>query len=366
MVQKSAPMHRLLGAVALSLFAAACSSGSDASTDEDPVIVDTRTRAARAQYDLNAGFARSYVAQCRPSSHRPRVLVSGFGRFLDVADNATGRIVSELTGVPYPETREPAPGQVDPPAPKVSVGGVTLSLPGVGPVDVCAMILPVDWDLASILIAKEADAFQPSFVMMNGVAGDRQPLWFELGSMNRAARSVDGTNLLVPTGNGNLVPLVDDGELGRPNLLAWSQVQEAARATIAGHADDVDGGERFGDILPDAVLAGFPRSSNTYLCNNTTYVTGYLMDHPGQTVSLLRSSTQVRGSANDVPVTMRSDLRSTPRVFVHWPQELASVHRAAGADVMRSILAAQLAAGPAATRGDNRQADPSLTGGDYY
>lgn len=366
MVQKSAAMHRLLGALALSLFAAACSTGADVSTDEDPVIVDTRSRAARAQYDRNVGFARGYAAKCLPSSNRPRVLVSGFGRFLDVADNATGRIVSELTGIPYPETRAPAAGQVDPPEAKVSVGLRTVPIPGVGEVDVCAMILPVDWDLASILIAKEANAFQPMFVLMNGVAADRQPLWLELGSMNRASRLVDGTNLLVPAGNGDLVPVIEGGELGRPNFLAWEPVQTAARAAIARHAGEVDGRERFADILPDAVLAGYPRASNTYLCNNTTYVTGYLMDHPNETVSLLQSSDPIAGAANDVQVKVGVYLRSTPRVFVHWPQELADKHLRASADVMSSIISGQLMASDRSTRGDNRQADPSLTGGSFF
>ena len=46
------------------------------------------------------------------------------------------------------------------------------------------MILPVYWDLAAILIAKEMDSFEPAFVMMNGVAGQRQPIWIELGATN--------------------------------------------------------------------------------------------------------------------------------------------------------------------------------------
>ncbi|MBC7018179.1 hypothetical protein, partial [Salmonella enterica] len=100
----------------------------------------------------------------------------GFGRFMSIRDNATGRIVSAVVpSARYPETAPPPAGVVDPPAQQLSVSSATLVLPGAGPVDVCAMILPVYWDLAAILIAKEMDAFQPTFVMMNGVAGDRQP-----------------------------------------------------------------------------------------------------------------------------------------------------------------------------------------------
>ena len=372
MVQER-PAMRALGVLGLALVAAmavsACGSNGASASDDHDVTLATATRAARAQYDANVAFAQGYVGQCRATGTRPRVLVSGFGRFLSIADNATGRILSELTGVPYPETTAPAAGQLDPPARQVSVALTTLSLPNVGDVDVCAMILPVDWDLASILIAREAEAFHPTFVMMNGVAGDRQPLWIELGATNRAARLVDGTNLLVPTGENDLVPLVDDApssEDARPNLLAWSTVRAAAREAVSRHAREVDGGERFQDLLEGAELAGFPRSSNTYLCNNTTYVTGFLMDHPGRPVSLLRASPPVAGAANDVTVTMGVDLSQVPRVFVHWPSELADKHHAAAADVMRSILAAQLGATESSTRGDNRQADPSLAGGAFF
>ena len=50
------------------------------------------------------------------------------------------------------------------------VATTTIVLAGAGPVDVCAMILPVYWDLAAILVAKEIDAFRPNLVLMNGVA----------------------------------------------------------------------------------------------------------------------------------------------------------------------------------------------------
>src|SRR5699024_9149414 len=126
-----------------------------------------------------------YVPQCLgpAGSSRPRVLVTGFGRFMSIENNATGRIVSALVpDVSYPETHAPATGELDPPEPQLSVAVSTLDLADIGTVDVCAMILPVYWDLAAILIAKETEAFQPSFVMMNGVAGPRQPLWIELGA----------------------------------------------------------------------------------------------------------------------------------------------------------------------------------------
>ena len=101
-------------------------------------------------------------------------MVTGFGRFMSINDNATGRMISKLVpGAVYPETTSPPAGNVDPPGPQLNVASTTLVLPESGLVDVCSMILPVYWDLASILIAKEMEAFEPTFVMMNGVAGFR-------------------------------------------------------------------------------------------------------------------------------------------------------------------------------------------------
>ena len=122
-------------------------------------------------------------------------------------------------------------------------------------------------------------------------------------------------------------------------------------------------------MLQGVKLAGFPRNSNTYLCNNVTYVTGYLMSHPATAVRLMKASPAVRGKINEVKVQMSTDLRAVPRVFVHWPSEMATKHHEAGAEVMKAILDAQLTAlahGEAPTPGDNAIADPTLQGGDYF
>jgi hypothetical protein len=374
-------LFAILGCAALSLSACASETNGDdevVAGDENEVKVDTRTPAARRQYDANVDFATSYKARCAaagPPSGRPRVLLTGFGRFMSIGDNATGRIVNTvIPAAHYPETTPPAAGQVDPPAPQLSVALSTIVLPGAGPVDVCAMILPVYWDLAAILIAKEMDAFHPSFVMMNGVAGERQPLWVELGATNRAAPLDDGSNQLRPAVSGNdayakIVDTASHDEDARANLLSWHAVESAAAAAVTRHEADVDQDTRLGDVLQGVKLAGFPRNSNTYLCNNVTYVAGYLMSHPGKTVRLLKASPAVRGAVNDVKIDMKTDLRTVPRVFVHWPSEMATKHHAAGAEVMKAILDAQLTAlahGDAPTAGDNALADPTLQGGQFF
>lgn len=371
------PSLLVLAAGALSLGACASDAGDRAITgDDDEVKVDTRTPAARRQYDANVAFATSYVPRCtREETGHPRVLITGFGRFLSITNNATGRIVSTVVpSAAYPETVAPAEGLVDPPEAQLSVGTSTLELPGAGLVDVCAMVLPVYWDLAAILIAKEMNAFEPSFVMMNGVAGSRQPLWVELGATNRAAPLDDGSNQLRPAvspgeSHAKLVETAPRDEDARANILSWRAVEGAARDAIERHGGDIDQGTRLGDVLPDAKLAGFPRTSNTYLCNNVTYVTGYLMSHPGRRVRLLRASPPLPGAVNEVAVTMNADLRDVPRVFVHWPSTMADKHHAAGAEIMKAIVDAQLSAlarGELPTQGDNALADPSLRGGTFF
>ncbi len=367
---------------AVALCASACTSETAPDDDgavageENEVKVDTRTPAARRQYDANVAFATGYAPRCaRNASGRPRVLVTGFGRFMSIENNATGRIISTLVpGAHYPETQPPAAGEVDRPEPQLSVATSTLTLPGAGQVDVCAMILPVYWDLAAILIAKEMEAFKPTFVMMNGVAGGRQPIWVELGATNRAAPLDDGSNQLRPAvrPNEEYAKIVDNAakaENARANLLSWRAVERAATAAVERHAAEVDEGVLFSDRLQGVKLAGFPRNSNTYLCNNVTYVTGYLMSHPGTSVRLMKASPAIRGKVNEVKVQMSTDLRAVPRVFVHWPAQMDNKHHEAGADVMRSIIDAQLTAmtqGDAPTPGDNTLADASLQGGDFF
>ena len=364
----------LLGAAALAI--GACATGPDNAalgSADDEVKVDTRSPAARQQYDANVAFASAYKPTCaKSSSGRPRVMVTGFGRFMSINDNATGRIISKLVpGSVYPQTESPPAGTVDPPGPQLNVVSTTLDLPQSGLVDICAMILPVYWDLASILIAREMEAFEPSFVMMNGVAGSRQPIWIELGSTNRADALDDGSNQLRPAvaPSESFAKIITGGEDARPNLLSWRAVETAARVRIEAHSNDVDQDTRFGDVLEGVKIAGFPRNSNTYLCNNVTYVTGYLMDHPLSTVRLLRASPPLPKQINQVPVRMEKSFKDTPRVFVHWPSELATKHHAAGADVMAAILDAQLIAlarGNRPTRGDNALADPTLQGGTFF
>lgn len=339
----------------------------------DAVTVDTSDPAARAQYDANVSFALRYRTRCRSGwTTRPRVLVTGFGRFLDNATNASGQMVSALVpGMTYPVTARPPAGTPDDPAPQTAVQQGTVTVPGVGAVEVCAMVLPVYWDLAAILAIKEAQAFGPDLVVMNGIAGPSQDLWLELGSVNRAMVLRDGSDVLLPRATEGLsyaalVPSAPASERLRGMLLSWDGVRAAAEAAIGAAGDVSSDGRALRDVLTGVRFGGFPRDGNTYLCNNLSYVVNYAMDRPGRGVTLLQASTFRRGVPNKVTVRIDRDLRRVPRVFVHWPSLLSGPQLEAGAGVLRAMIAAQLAAldgdGAAPTRGDNARAELMASG----
>src|SRR5207248_9777573 len=114
--------------------------------------------------------------------------------------------------------------------------------------------------------------------------------------------------------------------------LSWQPVKEAMIAAIDAHAAVLAGKPagartldppdetRFDDIVHGVLFAGYPRESNTYLCNNTTYTVGYLMDHPHKTVHLLEPSEAKYGTG--LAITPKVDRSAVPRVFVHWPSDL--------------------------------------------
>lgn len=349
----------LVGIAAVGLVGSGC---SETDSQDNDVIVRTQSEAEWKQYVRNVSFVEGYTARCDAGAERvrPRVLVTGFGRFLENKENATGRMVSELVpGLSYPLTEPPALGEVDAPEAQTAVALGVVTLPDVGEVDVCGMVLPVFWDVASILVLKEAALFKPDMILMNGIAGDRQPIWLELGSVNAAVSLPDGSGTLAPVESGSkLVQEAPAEDKARGLLLSWPEVRAGARAKIAALAEETDGeGTRFGDVVEGALLAGFPRSSNTYLCNNTTYVVNYVLDHPNDTFRLLEASDPREGGPTHVDVRLGADLGPIPRVFVHWPRTLAGDHLTRGSQVMASVIAAQLGAVEAPVRGNIAFAD---------
>lgn len=368
-----------LALVCFLMLVAACGGDAHSASDEQNVAVDTELEHAWAQYLANFDFAHNYQPVCTmpedsgTEARRPRVLVTGYGRFGDIQHNATGQMVAELLdSLEYPITAPPPPGEVDAPAPQTRAARGTIELPQSGRVDVCAMVLPVFWDLAAILVLHEIAAFEPDLVLMNGVAGPSQPLWLEMGAVNAATAMSDGSENLSPVEEGTpLVPSAPAEERVRPNLLSWITVRNAAQNAIFSPLD-LEGDEPVAHVLTGAALAGFPRSTNTYLCNNVTYTVGYLMDHPDETVRLMEASQVRDGHDGAIEMALSQDHRLTPRAFIHWPSLLQGELLAPGVDVLRAMIDAQLHALASGTReqprrGDNALADlPGDAGGDTF
>jgi pyrrolidone-carboxylate peptidase len=353
-------VRRWLHLVPIALAFIGCDSTAP-ETEGDDVIVRTETEEEWAQYVANVDFAAGYVPRCAVGDGtRPRVLVTGFGRFLENEENATGRMLSRwVPGLEYPLTEPPPKGEVDDPAAQLRVSQGVVTLDGVGEVDVCGLVLPVFWDVAAIVALREVAAFRPDFVLMNGIAGDVQPIWLELGAVNEAVSLPDGSGTLAPVTSGSpLVLEASADERARGNLLSWTETRVGAEAEIANLAPERDAaGVAFGEIVTGVRFAGYPRSSNTYLCNNTTYAVGYAMDHPNDVIRLLQPSQPREGGPTGVDVSLADDMSKIPRVFVHWPKTLSGEHLDRGAAVMKAIVASQLSATAAPTRGDDAIAD---------
>ncbi len=122
----------------------------------------------------------------------------------------------------------------------------------------------------------------------------------------------------------------------RANFASWREIDQAAQNAITSHADT------FGDDLRLCELAPYPRPSNTFLCNNTTYTVGYVMDHPGDTTLLMDPSHPRDGFSMGLAVSLAEDRSHIPRLFIHWPKPLSRDQDAAAADVLRAVIGAQL------------------------
>ncbi|MFO0665183.1 MAG: hypothetical protein U0174_14610 [Polyangiaceae bacterium] len=350
--------------LALTATAVTFGCGNDDPTN-DEIIIDTAQREARAQYDANVAFATSYAPKCTSGSGMTqRVLVTGFGRWQSSARNPSGLLVSALVpAAKYPVTAPPPAHQVDPPGPQLSVGKKTFFLPKSGSVEVCAMVVPTHWDLAAFLIAKEIASFKPSLVLMNGMAYPRQTLQFELGARNRAgiAPAADGLSPAPAVGSTDapLIATAPASEFGRPNLMSWNAVRRSALETIAKNKAVPGQNGAFDTVLLGASFNRFPDPTNDFVCNNTTYVVGYLMDHP-QPTKLMEASVPLRGKTNSLTLALPSGFENAPRDFLHWPSTLEGAQIGAAAEVLAAVIDAQLKAtkdGDAPTRGDNSIAD---------
>lgn len=314
------------------------------------MLLDTRAELAQRQYQAGLAFLRAYTP--RSASHAeskcPRVLLTGFTRFGNNLDNPTGRIVEQLSGATYPTSSVPQPNEIDDPAALTSVATRQIVVTGIGEVTLCGMILPVQWDIAPVLVAKEIEAFKPDLVLMNGVAAGRVgiPLRLELGSANCAVAKVDGSAITQPAGPyadttwGPAISLLENGPAVAPGRLSWDAVQRGVERELDRLAR---AGDPLTQTITGVVRGMFPSRWLTYLCNNLAYTINYLMDNPDVVLRLYQSSAAVGSAVNGVEVGLTADFRDVPRTFVHWPDVPAGEYKSA-ARVALAIIEAQLVA----------------------
>jgi hypothetical protein len=338
----------------------ALSTNETVGSTDDAVKLDTSKALQRRQYDANLKFANAYKARCGGVSGK-RVIVTGYGKFQGNLDNASGRIIESLTGAPYPKSALAAPQQVDPPEAQTSVRSTKMYLNGIGEVTICGLILPVYWDLAPILLAKEIDAFKPDLVLMNGVATGRRgiPMRLELGSQNQALPSEDGSGILRPfdaKGAGSSVPVIAGAPDKLASLMSWDPVKRAMTAELARQTTLF----KLNTELTQIDFGGYPSDWLTYLCNNIIFVTNYLMANPGKPVRLLEPSSKLNSADQGISVALSSDFSRTPRAFMHWP-DLSANQRPHAAEILRAAIGAQLQAQTALrdapTPGDPKRAN---------
>ncbi|MFO0666264.1 MAG: hypothetical protein U0174_20080 [Polyangiaceae bacterium] len=278
---------------------------------------DFTSEVARRQYEATQAFAEAFRGEPAPPhlAQLPQVLVTGFGRFLHHADNASGHLVSALVPtVKYPRTSRGDESQVDLPEPQFARAWHEAVLPSGKHVALCGMIVPVQWGLGPALLAKQCASMSPAFVMMNGIAGAAQPLWLERGAANVAAAKVDGTGLLRPVEleGGGAQPLVPGAPPALPCFASFDELRAAADEEILSAIAERPE-ENLGDVLPGALLQVAARADNRYLCNELTFAA----------CRLFRET-------------------KTPFVFLHWPSSMTAPHIAVGTRVLTRLVDVEL------------------------
>lgn len=278
--------------------------------------LDLSSPVARAQDEATRAFAEVFQGTSAPPDLEglPQVLVTGFGRFLEHPENATGRLVSQLVpSARYPTTLRGALSAVDLPSPQFSMGWTEAVCPSGRRVALCGMIFPVQWGLPPALLEKQLAVMDAELVLMNGIASSEQPLWIELGATNFAVARVDGSGISCPTADQ---ALCEDGPATASCFGAFHAMLRAARDVLAASATRT---------LRAAHFQTFARPENRYLCNELTYAACRMLE-----------------------------AKRTSRVFLHWPSALSGADIEAAMRVVFAIIDAELGADPVdRMRGEN-------------
>lgn len=192
-------------------------------------------------------------------------LVTGFGPFPGMASNATEHVVRGLS----------------------AADGVT------------SLVLPVEWARAASLAIDEARRTGATLLLMNGVAGARQPLWLERGASSIAAERADAAGVMP-----DRWPSVERLALS----IDVDVAVDCATRALAPLAHVLDAGERLDAILHGAVAREI-RDDNAYVCNDASF-----------RVQRAFAGTGVRVG------------------FIHWPSDLRGAHVDAARQVLLAVV----------------------------
>ncbi len=321
---------------------------------ETPIRFQLDSPNALAQLAANRTYAEHFVANhlaltIRPSSSSalPRVLVSGFGRFLTHDFNASAHIVTRLlNGVEPPSVSVSDLRGVHSPAEQTLVQCQTVAIDQHTDVELCVLVLPVFWDLAPWLLLNTIKHFQPSIVLMNGIAAERQPIYLEHACANYARVCEDGSGHLRPeivTERGGEVLgklVLDEAESLEDSQLraAWGALEQAAQRECDGLGD-----VRESDVNLSSILSGVSQQSqwsesNSYLCNSVAYLCNHAMLHPTRALRFFEQT------SDPLTLALMGEWSAVSRAFIHWPSDLRGKHIDCGAAILRAMISAQVRA----------------------
>ncbi len=260
--------------------------------------------------------ARSILESFRPrpvAALAPRIVLTGFGPFPGVTRNATADLIRAVARVASIEL-EPCSFR----ARDFVVGRGMLRLPSGQDVHASLMVLPVVWEVAAGLVAKEARATRASLVVMSGVAAPVQPILVERIATTSRVRMADALAVRPRCGPSRVRELPVTLDTDRATVAA----RDALKRESARHP-------RLSDIAQGAQQRT-ARHENAYVCNATTFTALALAR---RAMRLLRSSAKPQGV--EVARTFRP-----AQGFVHWPSGTHPEHAEPCARVLLEITSA--------------------------
>lgn len=284
----------LLFVAALAPFACKHGDGGDGGAD---IKTDLGPGNAEVVANVEAYRAKAAAAHCAKKGER-RIIITGFGLFSGADYNISGVVASSLAKEDF------WPDEADLEQDKSTAGGVSLgSLQSgdsgaravqrtltfradggktVRTYEICFMLLDVLWDEASAEIIAEAERFQPQLIIMSGRGGDDHAI-FEGGAINKTynlsgyGASGDPDTINKPV-KGYLLP---ENLTNLPQEELQTISAEIAQSYVV--PDEIkmtwNNVAMRAAAMPEIAKIGFDvkaepkaRSTNSYICNNTSYI----------------------------------------------------------------------------------------------